>query len=90
VPVLVVKPGKRGRFQRVAVAVDPGTTEAPQTALNRRLLELGAEVAERDAAELHVVHAWQLLAEAMRRGRGGPHSSPCCVRMPVCIHIFIC
>ncbi|MGD9903974.1 MAG: universal stress protein [Dehalococcoidia bacterium] len=71
VPVLVVKPGKRGRFQRVAVAVDPGTTEAPQADLNRRLLELGGEVAERDNAELHVVHAWQLLGEAMLRGRGG-------------------
>jgi len=71
VPVLVVKPGKRGRFHRVAVAVDPGTPEVPQAALNRRLLELGAEVAKREDAELHVVHAWQLLGEGMLRGRGG-------------------
>ncbi|MGE3509980.1 MAG: universal stress protein [Vicinamibacterales bacterium] len=71
VPVLVVKPGKRGRFQRVAVAVDPGSPDAPQADLNRRLLELGAAVATREHAELHVVHAWQLLGEAMLRGRGG-------------------
>lgn len=71
VPVLVVKPGKRGPFQRIAVAVDPGGAEAPQVALNRRLLELGAAVAKREGAELHLVHAWQLLGEAMLRGRGG-------------------
>jgi len=71
VPVLVVKPGKLDRFQRVAVAVDPGSVEAPQADLNRRLVELAAAVAMRDGAELHVVHAWQLLGEAMLRGRGG-------------------
>lgn len=71
VPVLIVKPGKRGRFQHVAVAVDAGTTAGPHTALNQRLLELGAEVAKREDGELHVVHAWQLLGEAMLRGRGG-------------------
>jgi len=70
-PVLVVKPGKRGGFQRVAVAVDPGITEPHQADLSRRLLELGAEVAKRENAELHVVHAWQLLGEAMLSGRGG-------------------
>jgi nucleotide-binding universal stress UspA family protein len=71
VPVLVVKPGSRGRFRRVAVAVDPGTTALPHADLNRRLLELGTEVAKREDAELHVVHAWQLPGEAMLRGRGG-------------------
>lgn len=71
VPVLVMKPGKRTRFKRVAVAVDPGSSEAPQTALNQRLLEMGAAIATREGAELHVVHAWQLVGEAMFRGRGG-------------------
>jgi len=71
VPILVVKPGKRGRFKRVSVAVDPGTPAAPQADLNRRLLELGAEVARREDAELHVVHAWQLIGEAMLHTRGG-------------------
>lgn len=50
-------PAPRSPYQRVLAAVDP--VEPATEALNARILDTAAAVAEQDAAELHLVHAWQ-------------------------------
>lgn len=62
VPVLVVKPGRRERFQRVAVAVDPGSTEGWE----RRCC-----VAAADSRRPRWPPCWRA-----KPRRGGPHSNP--------------
>ncbi|MBK1725182.1 universal stress protein [Thiocystis violacea] len=66
-PVWIDRESERGELspasarpspcQRVVAAVDP---VAPGTeALNARILDTAAAIAEQDGAELHLVHAWQ-------------------------------
>jgi nucleotide-binding universal stress UspA family protein len=70
VPVLVMKPGRRMNFKNVAVAIDVEGGEAAAD-LNARLLRAAAELAQRNGAALHVVHAWRLLGESIFRRHGG-------------------
>lgn len=71
VPLLIMKPGRRERFQRVLAAVDPNSGEHGRDSLNDLILQLAQALSARDDADLHVVHAWTLLGESLLRGRGG-------------------
>ena len=62
-PVWVLRP-TRARTQRILAAVNPDPTELD---LNTTVLELAASLAEFDACELHVVHAWELYGETTMR-----------------------
>lgn len=65
-PVLIANAHREER-PRVLVAVDVGN--AAHDALNRQLLAIAAGQASLAKAELHVVHAWQLMGEtALRSG----------------------
>jgi nucleotide-binding universal stress UspA family protein len=65
-PVLIANPHKEEKV-RVLVALDVNNPHYAE--LNHRLLKLAIAQAELVKAELHVVHAWQLLGEtAIRSG----------------------
>lgn len=71
-PVWLCKPSARGRYRRILVAVDadryyPRGELETRHDLNVLLLELGASLAEADAAELHVAYVWSALGEAVMR-----------------------
>lgn len=71
VPLLVMKPGRRKRFQQVLAAIDPTVTGGPRDTLNHTILELGRSISVREQASLHIVHAWTLLGESVLRGSAG-------------------
>ena len=65
-PVWIDRPGKTIPYQNILAAVDPlddaGTAE--------KIMQLSTSLAEREKAQLHVVHAWQFYGESMiRNGR---------------------
>jgi len=59
-PVWVMKPGALRRTQRILAAVAPDPFSQARDALNTTIMELASSLAERERAELHVVHVWDV------------------------------
>lgn len=67
-PVWIDHPDGGRPYRRILAAVDPLAEVGP--AMGRLILELAGSLAEREGAELHVVHAWRLPGESLlRNGR---------------------
>lgn len=72
-PVWLMKPTEKSNYNSILAAVDfdllhPHSAEHE---LNREILELAASLALNDVASLHIVHAWEALAEGKLVSRGG-------------------
>ena len=72
-PVWLMKPPEKPNYSSIVAAVDfdlliPRPLEND---LNREILELAASLAFSDFASLHIVHAWEALAEKTMLSRGG-------------------
>jgi len=68
-PVWIDQAGASGRYRRLLAAVDPCDEESGE--LQRLILDLATSLAERERAELDVVHAWELPGESiLASGRG--------------------
>jgi nucleotide-binding universal stress UspA family protein len=67
---MLMGPGD-GHFDRILAAIDPEPTGDPaRDRLDRLVLDLATSLAERDGADLTVLHAWHLQEEqALRHGR---------------------
>ena len=68
-PVWLIKHGKHKPYRRILAAVDVGDAYpveelAPRRALRRQILEMASSLALSEFAELHVVHAWNAVAES--------------------------
>jgi nucleotide-binding universal stress UspA family protein len=63
-PVWVVKPGQPLRDTRILAAVDPASFDEQKSALDIKIMDLATSLAERQQAELHLVHAWLLPGES--------------------------
>ena len=59
-PVWVMKPGPRRRSMRILAVVAPDIFNQEKDALNTTIMDLASSLAERDQAELHVVHVWDV------------------------------
>lgn len=68
-PVYIVRPTSGPRFGRILAAVDLHPTDPETEPLARRILELAGPLAREEGSELHVLHAWRLLAEVQFGGR---------------------
>jgi len=67
-PVWFIKPHAAKPYRRILAAVDVDDLYPPQElktrhALNLQVLEMAASLALAESAELHVVHAWEAMAE---------------------------
>lgn len=62
-PVWMDRPESAHPYRNIVAAVDP--TDPASADLNRLLMDLASSLAERESADLHVVHAWRLVGEAM-------------------------
>lgn len=71
VPLLILKPSRAKRFQRILAAIDPEVTGDAHDTLNATILELSLSLSALEEAELHIVHAWKMLGESLLRGRIG-------------------
>jgi nucleotide-binding universal stress UspA family protein len=73
-PVWVLKETSRGSgsrsFKRVLAAINAGTKDPVEVALNVKILELATSLAQREGAEIHVVHSWSVYGESLLSGRG--------------------
>jgi universal stress protein E len=72
-PIWLMKPGEKSNYTHILAAVDfdPLAPLTSEVKLNRKVLELAASLALSDFASLHIVHAWEALAEGMLVSRGG-------------------
>lgn len=64
-PVWIDRPESAHPYRQILAAVDPMDESCLE--LNRLILDLASSLAERESAELHVVHAWQMPGESMLR-----------------------
>ena len=64
-PVWVMKKTDSQTYERVLIAVDPESEEQDALALNKKLLEIGTSLAQRENAECHIIHAWHLYGQDM-------------------------
>ncbi len=68
VPLWIDKPGRHPAYRRVLAAVDPTPEDPVRDNLDRLILDHAAEMAALFGAELHVLHAWNLVGEAALTG----------------------
>ena len=67
-PVWVIRNTHTGDFRRILATVDIGGTSDESRALNRKIIELGHSLAQRENGEAHYLTAWRLEYEMMMRG----------------------
>lgn len=58
-PVWVLKPGQSVPYAKILAAVDP-LAGLGENSLDRKIMDLATSLARRDAAALHIVHAWDV------------------------------
>ena len=68
-PVWVQKSGSDGEFDCILAAIDPQPETSEEEALNKRIIDLAASLAEWENAKLHVAAAWHVRGDALLRGR---------------------
>jgi universal stress protein E len=66
-PVWVVKRAQTRPYARILAAVDPSVYDPKRDSLNPLILQLAGSMARKEAAELHVVHVWNLFGERYLR-----------------------
>ena len=64
-PVWIDRPESAHPYRKILAAVD--ATDLSCRQLNRLIMDLASSLAERESAQLHVVHAWQMPGESMLR-----------------------
>jgi universal stress protein E len=69
-PVWVVKRAQTRPYTRILAAVDPSINDSRRGAINPLILQLASGMARMEAAELHIIHAWQLFGERYVRSSG--------------------
>jgi nucleotide-binding universal stress UspA family protein len=68
-PVWIDRPTVEHPYRNILAAVNPSDSE--DAGCSRLVMDLSSSLAQREAAELSVVHAWQLHGEStLRNGRG--------------------
>jgi len=60
-PIWIDRIHETGHYKNIIAAVDPDTPENAD--LNRLIMDLATSLAERESAQLHVVHAWNIEEE---------------------------
>lgn len=67
-PVWVMKDAK-ARARRILAAVDPDPDDPVRDSLNTRILDLAANLSQKEGADLYVAHAWSLFGENLLRSQ---------------------
>lgn len=70
-PIWLVKPGSRRPTKRILAAVAPDPFNRERDALNTTIMDLANSLAEREQAELHVVHVWNVASDDRLRWPSG-------------------
>jgi universal stress protein E len=59
-PVWMIRPERRAAYERILAAVNSFPRDRINADLNRHILDLACSQADRDKAEIHVVHAYRI------------------------------
>jgi len=62
-PVWIIKPNHPHRYANILACIDPKPGKDPANKLDQRILDLATSLAEINASNLHVVHAWEVEGE---------------------------
>ncbi len=65
--VWIVKPSRKKTYSKIVAAVDPDPEIASHAALNKDILDMAIALAEKDNAELDIVHSWHIEGEELLR-----------------------
>lgn len=68
-PLWVQKAGSDGEFDCILAAIDPQPETSKEEALNKRIIDLAASLAEWENAKLYVAAAWHVRGDALLRSR---------------------
>ena len=71
-PVWVFKSALHGTYHRILAPIDTSTKRKEEKKLNDSIIEIAATLADREDAELHVVHCWEASGETMLRSNVPP------------------
>ena len=71
-PVWVFKPAVHGTYRRILASIDTSTKREEERELNKSIMEIAVILAEREDAELHVVHCWEASGETILRSNVPP------------------
>ncbi|MEJ2108727.1 MAG: universal stress protein [Acidobacteriota bacterium] len=63
--VCIVDPVEISRFKRILVAVDPQSEDPERHALNRKIMEMGLSLAEREEAQIDIIASWSAFGESI-------------------------
>lgn len=66
-PVWIIKSNEHAHYRRILAAVDQDPEDAVKDGLNRQILEMSTSLSLAEFSELHIVHAWRLVAESFFR-----------------------
>ncbi|MEJ2246701.1 MAG: universal stress protein [Acidobacteriota bacterium] len=64
-PVCVVDPDQSDRFGRILIAVDTQQEDSQRQLLNKKILEMGISLAEREEAQLDILVPWSAFGESV-------------------------
>jgi len=59
-PVWIVKPGQSAAYRRILVCIDPAVDGGKKDEMNHSMLRLATSLASANAANLDIIHAWQV------------------------------
>ena len=71
-PTLLLDPQCQAGFKHVAICVDPSTGAEIDAELNRKVYEIGTEIARQQDSRFSIIHAWAFWNEQMLKGRIAP------------------
>lgn len=74
-PVWVVKPGENDKPEKIAAAIDLDSDDPIRMELCGRIIQMAASLARNRGGELHILHAWQALAESVLTRWGRTHEN---------------
>lgn len=66
-PIWITRPDPNQHVDCVLAAIDVSSPDEAHADLNRKIMELARSLAEREEAELKVVHAWNIFGETLLR-----------------------
>jgi hypothetical protein len=55
-------------YRRILAAVDPAPFDEQRNALNKTIMDLATSLAHLENSELHIIHTWILVGEALLKG----------------------
>ncbi len=73
--VWIVKPSRKKTYSKIVAAVDPDPEIPSHAALNKDILDMAIALAEKDNAELDIVHSWHIEGEELLRSTRATLSS---------------